>query len=446
MKILYLTAGAAGMYCGSCLRDNALAAELLRQGHDVNLLPLYTPPLTDEPGVSNEKVFFGGISVYLEQHSAIFRHTPRWLDRIWDSRRALLAASKRSIAVDPDSLGELTISMLRGEHGRQRKEVGKLIDWLSAEKRRGFEYDVVDMQNSMLLGLAKPIREAIGRPICCTLQGEDLFLDGLREPFRREALELIREHSRHVDAFIAVSQFYAERMTEYLRIPREKVHVVRLGINLTDYDARPAVQPVEVAEDRPFTIGYFARIAPEKGLHLLVDAFCRLREKSGGAPMRLEAAGYLAPEHHGYLREVEERLEEAGLAADFRYHGKLDRAAKLDFFRRIDLLSMPTTYPEPKGLPVLEAMASGVPVIQPNWGSFPEMIDRTGGGLLFTPNDGQALAERIRELWINPELARDLGRRGHAGVHRYYQVESMAGSALDVYSAVSAQSGDSAIA
>ncbi len=333
MKILYLTAGAAGMYCGSCLRDNALAAELLRQGHDVNLLPLYTPPLTDEPGVSNEKVFFGGISVYLEQHSAIFRHTPRWLDRIWDSRRALLAASKRSIAVDPDSLGELTISMLRGEHGRQRKEVGKLIDWLSAEKRRGFEYDVVDMQNSMLLGLAKPIREAIGRPICCTLQGEDLFLDGLREPFRREALELIREHSRHVDAFIAVSQFYAERMTEYLRIPREKVHVVPLGINLTDYDARPAVESIQVAEDRPFTIGYFARIAPEKGLHLLVDAFCRLRDQCGGAPMRLEAAGYLAPEHHGYLREVEERLEAAGLAADFRYHGKLDRAAKLDFFR-----------------------------------------------------------------------------------------------------------------
>ncbi|MEY3282199.1 MAG: hypothetical protein RIR86_212, partial [Acidobacteriota bacterium] len=314
MRILYLTAGAAGMYCGSCLRDNALASELLRQGHEVNLLPLYTPPLTDEPGVSNPKVFFGGISVYLEQHSAIFRHTPRWLDRLWDSQRALRAAAKRSIAVDPDSLGELTISMLRGEAGHQRKEVGKLIDWLVAEKRGGYEYDIVDMQNSMLLGLAGPLREAIGRPICCTLQGEDLFLDGLREPYHSQALELIHRHSRHIDAFIAVSDFYAARMADYLAIPRHKIHVLPLGINLHDYDSLPSTRP---ESDRPFTIGYFARIAPEKGLHVLVDAFLHLRRVMGIEGVRLEAAGYLAPEHQGYLREIEQRIAAAGLAGDF---------------------------------------------------------------------------------------------------------------------------------
>jgi hypothetical protein len=54
MKILSLTAGAANMYCGSCLRDNALATELKRQGHDVLLLPMYTPTLTDERNVSEE--------------------------------------------------------------------------------------------------------------------------------------------------------------------------------------------------------------------------------------------------------------------------------------------------------------------------------------------------------------------------------------------------------
>src|SRR5215468_7459185 len=159
MKILYITAGAAGMYCGSCLRDNALASELLRQGHDVTLLPLYTPPRTDEPSVSSEKVFFGGISVYLEQQSAIFRHTPRWLDKLWDSGFALKAASKRSIAVDPDSLSELTISILRGERGNQRKEIRKFVDWLKTQSPP----DVVDMQNSMLIGLARPIKEATGR-------------------------------------------------------------------------------------------------------------------------------------------------------------------------------------------------------------------------------------------------------------------------------------------
>lgn len=433
MRILYLTAGAAGMYCGSCLRDNALAAELLRQGHEVNLLPLYTPPLTDEPRVSSEKVFFGGISVYLEQHSAIFRHTPRWLDRLWDSGWALRAAARQSISVDPDSLGALTISMLRGEHGHQRKEVGKLVDWLTAARKTGDEYDIVDMQNSMLLGLAGPVREAVGRPVCCTLQGEDLFIDGLREPYRQEALGLIREHSRHIDAFIAVSEFYADRMADYLAIPRRKIHVVPLGINLGDYDALPER---EESPQRPFTIGYFARIAPEKGLHLLADAFIRLRQRTTSETIRLEVAGYLAPEQQGYLRGIEDRIAAAGLAADYRYHGTLERQEKLDFLRGIDLLSMPTTYPEPKGLPVLEALASGLPVVQPRWGSFPEILAKTGGGLLFEPGDSGGLAERIGELWRNPEYARDLGRAGRRGVHDHYGVERMAASALDLYAAV----------
>src|SRR6202040_2915182 len=101
MKIVAFTAGAGPMYCGSCIRDNALAAELKSQGHDVILLPIYTPTLTDETNVSQEKVFFGGISVFLEQHSALFRKTPWLLDRLWDSKWALQLAAKRSIAVNP---------------------------------------------------------------------------------------------------------------------------------------------------------------------------------------------------------------------------------------------------------------------------------------------------------------------------------------------------------
>jgi glycosyltransferase involved in cell wall biosynthesis len=437
MRILYLTAGAAGMYGGSCLRDNALATELLRQGHDVTLQPLYTPPLTDEPSVSQEKVFFGGISVYLEQHSALFRHTPRWLDRLWDSGVALRAASKRSIAVDPDSLGQLTLSILQGREGRQRKEIAKLIDWLRWQVRAGQpRYDVVDMQNSMLLGLARPIREAIGGPICCTLQGEDLFLEGLREPFRGEALALIREHAESVDAFLAVSTFYADFMADYLTIPREKIHVVPLGINLQDYEGQAEAGRRPLTE-RPWTIGYFARIAPEKGLHLLVEAYCRLRERADFPPARLLAAGYLAPEHRGYLRAQEERLAAAGLVGEFTYQGALDREAKLRFFREIDLLSMPTTYAEPKGLPVLEAMASGVPVVQPRWGAFPEILEQTGGGVLFEPNDAASLAQALLELTRNPEWARDLGRAGWAGVRAHYPVARMASQAVDLYASLS---------
>lgn len=430
MRILYITAGAAGMFCGSCLRDNALAAELIRQGHDATLLPLYTAPRTDEPSVSSEKIFFGGISVYLEQHSAIFRHTPRWMDRLWDSRFALNAASRRSIPVDPDSLCELTLSILRGEHGHQRKEIGKLVDWLRTQPAP----DVIDMQNSMLLGLARPVKEATGSPVCCTLQGEDLFLDGMREPYHSQAIELIHQHAQYIDAFIAVSEYYADFMAGYLGIPREKIHVVPLGINLKDYDGiRPRPHP---REEGSFTVGYFARIAPEKGLHTLAEAYRLLRRRDDFPPARLEAAGYLAPEHKPYLEEIERKMREAGLAGEFHYHGTLEREEKLEFFQKIDVMSMPTTYAEPKGLPVLEAMASGVPVIQPAWGSFPEMIEKTGGGLLSEPNDPQSLADAIYSLWKNPEQLNDLARRGSDGVHRHYSVSNMAERVLDVYSRI----------
>src|SRR5215831_5024211 len=430
MKILYITAGAAGMYCGSCLRDNALATELIRQGHDVTLLPLYTPTLTDEPNVSSAKTFFGGISVYLEQRSPIFRHTPRWLDKIWDSQFALKAASKRSIAVDPDSLSELTISILRGEQGNQGKEIGKLVDWLKTQP----PYDVVDMQNSMLIGLARPIKEATGSPVCCTLQGEDLFLDGMREPYHSQALELIHEHAKYVDAFIAVSDYYAAHMAGYLGIPREKIHVVPLGINLKDYEAISA--PLRPRENGDFTIGYFARVAPEKGLRELAEAYRLLRKRDDFPPARLEAAGYLATEHKEYLREIERDMQDWGLAGEFRYHGALDREDKLRFLQNIDVLSVPATYAEAKGLSVIEAMAGGVPVAQPAKGSFPEIVERTGGGLLCESNDAASLAEAIYSLWKNPELANDLAKRGVAGVREHYSVSQMASRALEVYSAL----------
>ncbi len=430
MNILYITAGAAGMYCGSCLRDNALATELLRQGHDVTLLPLYTPTLTDEPNVSSEKTFFGGISVYLEQRSAIFRHTPRWLDKLWDSRFALSAAAKKSIAVDPDSLSELTISILKGEHGHQRKEIGKFVDWLKTQQPP----DVVDMQNSMLIGLARPIKEATGRPVCCTLQGEDLFLDGMREPYHSQALELIHEHARYVDAFIAVSGYYADFMAGYLGIPREKIHVVPLGLNLKDYES--IAIPRRPRDNGHFTIGYFARVAPEKGLRTLAEAYRLLRQRDDFPPARLEVAGYLAPEHKAYLQKVEQEMRDAGLSGEFHYHGALGREAKLRFFQKIDVLSIPTNYAEAKGLSVLEAMASGVPVVQPRWGSFPEIVERTGGGLMCEPNDAASLADAVHSLWKNPEQANDLAKRGAAGVRDHYTVSQMASRALEVYASL----------
>ena len=431
MKIIYITAGAAGMYCGSCLRDNALAAELIAQGHDITLVPIYTPTLTDESNVSMDKVFFGGISVYLQQHSALFRKTPWLLDKLWDSNFALKMASRRSIPVNPQLLGKLTVSMLEGEDGRQRKELHKLIHWMQNETPP----DVINLPNSMLISLARPIKQALNRPVVCTLQGEDLFLEGLHESYRSRSLELIRANVEYVDGFIAVSEYYAGFMSEYLGIPESKIHVVPLGINLEGYSMKP--RPA----DDVFRVGFFARVAPEKGLHVLCDAYRRMRERNNIRKAILEVAGYLAPEHRPYLEGIHRQIEEWGLAAEFNYRGVLDRQQKIEFLQSLDVLSVPATYDEPKGMFLLEAMACGVPVVEPRRGAFPEIIEKTRGGLLIEPDDADSLADGLLEIWNNAALRGELGRNGFEAVSKHYSASQMAARALEVYASLADTTG-----
>lgn len=427
MRILSITAGAAGMYCGSCFRDNALAAELLARGHDVTLLPLYTPTRTDEPNVSTRRVLFGGVSVYLQQHSALFRKTPRLLDRLWDSPRLIRALTGRAGSTDARLLGDLTLSMLRGPDGVLRKEFDKLTDWIRGEPPP----DVINLPNSLLIGLAAPLRQAVKAPICCTLQGEELFLNGLVPPYRDQAIALIREQVRHVDRFVAVSEYCASFMSDLLRIPASRMAVVPLGIPMGGYERRHE-------EGEAFTIGYFARISPEKGLHVLADAYVRLRRRTGRAPMRLETAGYMASNQAAYLDDVRRRLSRAGLDGEFAYRGELDRPGKISFLRGLDVLSVPATYDEPKGMFVLEAMAGGVPCVQPRRGGLTEIIDKTGGGVLVEPDDPDALADALYALWSDRPSLRALSERAFLGVRTHYTIERSADRLLEVYGAVTA--------
>ena len=430
MKILHFTAGAANMFCGSCFRDNALAAALKSLGHEIILQPIYTPTRTDEVNVSSEDVLFGGISIYLQQNFSLFRKSPRFLDRLWDSRPALRAAARSSIPTSPKLLGELTVSMLQGNKGVLAKEFDKLLDWL----RREPPPDVINISYSLLIALASSIKQVWNRPVCCTIQGEDLFLDGLEEPYRSEALRLIREGTRHVDLFVAVSEYCAAVMPGYLGLPRDRVQVVPIGINTAGYEARDS-KPGE-----PFRIGYFARIAPEKGLHQLCEAYRLLRQDRSLPPSRLEAAGYLGPEHRSYLADIEVKMSEWGLADQFRYHGVLDRQQKIDFLRTLDVLSVPSVYKEPKGLFLLEAMACGVPAVQPCLGAYPEIIEKTGGGITVEPESPAALADGILKLWKDEQQRTALGRLAYSGVRRHYSSQQMAERLVDVYASLVSQS------
>ena len=425
MKIAYIAAGAAGMYCGSCIHDNTLAAALIRRGHQVTLVPTYTPLRTDETCVGVDSVFYGAINVYLEQKSSLYRRlAPQSLDWLLNKPGLLKYVSRFSSATSARDLGELTLSILRGEDGYQRKELYKLIDWLEETARP----ELVQLTNSMFLGLAHEIRRRLSIPVICTLQGEDIFLDDLPEPYRSQAQELLRQKASDVDGFVAPCNSYADFMSEYLNVSREKIHVVPLGIELGGHGVLPRQRT-----DETTTIGYLARICPEKGLHLLVAAFDLLVQRLGEDRLRLEVAGFLGSRDRAYFDELVEQISRSTWQDRFRYWGEVDREQKLEFLSRLDILSVPTIYRDPKGLFVLEALANEVAVVQPGHGSFPELLEKTGGGRLVEPGSVPSLADGLQHLVENSEERMRLGKQGKKAVNELFTDEMLAERALTVY-------------
>jgi glycosyltransferase involved in cell wall biosynthesis len=425
MRIAYITAGAAGMFCGSCMHDNTLVAELQRQGHDALLIPTYTPIRTDEDDVSQSRVFFGGINVYLQDKFSLFRYTPRWFDRLLDANWLLRWVSRFAVSTQAHQLGGLTISMLKGELGNQAKEIDKLVDWLADEVKP----EVVNLTNVILAGMVPRLRERLKVPVLGSLQGDDIFLEMLPASYRRQAIDLISAHCGQMQGFVATSRYYADFMAGYLRIPREKIEVVYPGLNLKGHGRAGSVSDGTT----PFTIGYFARICPEKGLHHLVDAFIRLRAMPDVPPCRLLISGWLGKNNEPYYNEQWTKLERAKLLDDFKHIDCPDHVSKVRFLQSLDVLSVPTTYHEPKGLYVLEAWANGVPVVQPSHGSFPELIKDTGGGLLVVPDDPTSLASALRHLMEQAEERQLLGQAGRDAVHQRFNAATMARATLQIY-------------
>ncbi len=425
MKVAYITAGAAGMYCGTCIHDNTVASVLKKQGHNVDLIPTYTPTRTDEENVSLNRIFYGGINVYLQQKISLFRHTPWVLDRMLDNPSLLNGLTRFSSSTDARDLGELTVSMLRAEEGYQKKELSKLIKWLQTHDRP----DIVYLTNSMLLGMAREIKKALNVPVVCALQGEDIFLRDLIEPYKATALSMLAERAADADGFVAPCNYYAQFMAEaYLKVPVDMIHIVPLGLNLEGHG-----NVVDKPGPPPFIIGYLARICPEKGLHLLVNAFYTLTKELGTDNVELHVAGYLGKKDEPYFEELVNQLDAWGLSDSFVHHGEVTRTEKIDFLNRLHVFSVPTVYRESKGLSILEALANGVPVVQPKHGSFPEMIKATEGGILVDPESVGALAEGILQLYRDSERRRHLGKTGKANVHQKFSDKQIAQQLLDVF-------------
>ncbi len=435
-RIVSITAGGAGMFCGSCMRDNALAAELLRREVEITLVPAFTPIRTDEEDVSAHRVVMGGINVYIEQRWPWFGRLPGVVRRALDSPRLLNLLSRAALQTRRDDDGELARTLLLGEAGPHAAETRDLVSFVEE-----LQPDVVSLTNLLLAGFVPLLKRDLGLPVTVTLQGDDVFLDALPDRDRSAVLQEMRRVAREVDLFITFTDDYAARMAQLFEIPRDRIRCVPLGLAAPDAFERPRASP-ELA--RPPTVGYLARLCPEKGLHRLVDAFLCLRNKPGMDAARLHLAGWLGELDRPFVEEQLGRLRRALGEASFAVVDVPDRESKARFLHGVDLLSVPTEYEEPKGLFVLEALAAGVPVVQPAHGSFPELLASTGGGVLVAPGSPEALAEALHLLLRNREERLRLGDEGRKGVVARHTVTHMADASLEAWSELAARRAPSA--
>ena len=432
------------MYCGNCFRDNALVVALRKLGHEVLMVPLYLPLTLDEEDQSaGTPIFFSGINVYLEQKSALFRKAPDWFHRLLASRGLLKWAAGKTAKTRAEDLGDITLSMLRGEDGNQARELNELIAWFKSQSKP----DVICLSNALLLGLAHRLKSELGAPIVCTLQGEDAFLDALPETHRARCWKTLAGRAADVDLFIAPSQYFGDLMRQRLGLPAERVRVVYNGINLDGYSNErrgtdnestspvahhptPITHPSPGAEPPAPVLGYFARMCKEKGLDTLVDTYIELRRRDRVKSLKLRIGGSCGPADEPFVDALRARLNGARVLTDVQFCPNLDRPGKLEFLRSLSIFSVPALYGEAFGLYVIEALAAGVPVVQPRSGAFPELIEATGGGVLCNPGDPQALADSIEELLLNPARARSLRDTGRSAVFERFSAAAMATETL----------------
>jgi glycosyltransferase involved in cell wall biosynthesis len=403
------------------MRDNSLARHLMADGHEVTMLPTYLPHFLDEePASADHPIFFGGINVYLQHKFALFRHTPEWMDKIFDNKWLLRKAAARSGMTSSKDLGEITLSTFRGEDGPLVKEVRKVLDWF---KRHGSP-DVLFLSTVMLAGIGKVLKRELGITVFGFLQGEDSFLDSLLPEYRNEAWKLLSADVAQLDGCIAPSRYFGNFMADRLGLNKEEMRYHPNGITLAGFE--PEREPPATP-----AIGYLARLCPLKGLDILVDAFLLLKETGKFPDLRLEIAGGMTAEDEPFVDEQRRKLTQAGLAECFSIRPNVDRADKLDFLRKLSVFSVPARYPEAFGLYVIEALAAGVPVVLPQSGAFPELVEQTQGGRIFQPNEPSVLAETIQPLLENPDQTKSTGLTGHESVSRDFSNEQLAKRLVD---------------
>ena len=401
MRIVLITPGTGTFYCGVCLRDEALAKALRDQGHEVESLPVYLPLVKEEissnESSSTEKlepeIFFGGINAYLQQISPLFRHSPRKLDKFFDRPRVLNLAAKMGEMTDPSKLGAMTLSMLQGESGRQHKELDRMIDYLRSQPPP----DLICLATALQAGMIRLLKTAFpSARIACWYQGEDEFIDALSGGYAERCWQELRLRGAEADSQIVPSQYFRDRIATKMKLDPSDIQIIPNGIDLSAF---PSQLPSPSSSDR---IGYLARMCPDKGLDLLIDAFIQLHRNDPETNATLRVMGVMRQADEAFVNLQKEKLTKAGLIQATEFLPNISREEKISGLTECTLFSVPARYSEAFGLYVVEALAAGVPCVLPDHAAFPEIVGHQQQGIIYHPHDRRGLTHALAEALTDP--------------------------------------------
>jgi len=423
MQVIHIVPGTGGsFYCGNCLRDSTYVQALRKEGIDALKIPMYLPIFSDEHDLSDIPVFYGAISLYLKHKYPILRKAPAWFDKILNSGLSLKFAAKMSGSTRAHGLEDMTISMLLGEQGGQKEELDKMVDWIAEHCKA----DVIHLSNALLIGLAKKFQEKLDVLVVCSLQDEDVWVNAMDDHFRKKTWDLMSKRAEDVDAFFAVSEFYAGVMKEQMSIPDSKLFTSYIGVDPEDYTYINS-------SEKEFTIGYISRMCEENGLEVLVEAFILFKKKPGGEGVKLIITGGSTGDDHVFLKGIKKKISEAGIMEDVIFHKDFENEGRHEFFSKVSLISVPVLEGEAFGMYLLEALASGVPVVQPALGAFPEIVDLSEGGVIYEPNKPKELAKALEDLHENTEKLSSLSKKARDGIIQHFSIHDQASRMMKFY-------------
>ena len=372
-------------------------------------------------------VFYGAISIYLKQLYPIFRSAPKWVDKLLNSKPLLKMASGMAGSTRAKGLEEMTVSMLMGEHGQQKEELEKMVDWLESH----FKPDVIHISNALLLGLAHRLKERLNVPIVCSLQDEHVWVDVMRGNFPQEVWRLMQEKAKDIDRFISVSSYYTSFMKDKdkLHLNDENISTLHLGVNPKNYNYINSIE-------KPRNIGFISRLCYANGLDILVDAFIEIKKDNKNDDVKLLLTGGFTNDDKKFLNEQKGKLRNAGLSDDFEIIIDFNDEKRNEFFSRVSVLSVPVRGGEAFGIYLLEAMASGVPIVQPALGAFPEIVEKSSGGAIFPNNTSQELSASLNSILNNKNKLSTLSKNAREGVEKSFNINILSKDLVAIYDAL----------